>query len=70
VVLAVARSRTLHGGVDQKRETIPVLQNCLVPFVDGIDGRYRVRRKEPEGRVQTHPARRVSGGGDAGVWMR
>jgi hypothetical protein len=61
---------TPDGGVDQKCETIPVLQNCSVLVVDGIDGRYRVRRKEPEGRVQTHPARLVSGRGDAGVWMR
>jgi hypothetical protein len=70
LVTVVVRTRTLHGGVDQKRETTPVLQNCSVLAVDGIDGRYRVRRKEPEGRVQTHPARRISGGGDAGVWMR
>jgi hypothetical protein len=69
-VMVAVRTRTLHGGVDQKRETTPVLQNCSVLAVDGIDGRYRVRRKEPEGRVQTHQARRVSGGGDAGVWMR
>jgi hypothetical protein len=61
---------TPDGGVDQKGETIPVLQNCSVLVVDGIDGRFRVRRKEPEGRVQTHPARLVSGRGDAGVWMR
>ena len=57
---------TPDDGVDQKCETIPVLQNCSVLVVDGIDGRYRVRRKEPEGRVQTHPARLVSGRGDAG----
>jgi len=61
---------TPDGGVDQKCETIPVLQNCSVLVVDGIDGRYRVRRKEPEGRVQTHPVRLVSGRGDAEVWMR
>ena len=70
LLMVAVRTRTLHGGVDQKRETTPVLQNCSVLAVDGIDGRYRVRRKEPEGRVQTHQARRVSGGGDAGVWMR
>jgi hypothetical protein len=69
-MMVAVRTRTLHGGVDQKRETTPVLQNCSVLAVDGIDVRYRVRRKEPEGRVQTHQARRVSGGGDAGVWMR
>jgi 2-polyprenyl-6-methoxyphenol hydroxylase-like FAD-dependent oxidoreductase len=69
-LMVAVRTRTLHGGVDQKRETTPVLQNCSVLAVDGIDVRYRVRRKEPEGRVQTHQARRVSGGGDAGVWMR
>jgi len=61
---------TPDDGVDQKCETIPILQNCSVLVVDVIDGRYRVRRKEPEGRVQTHPARLVSGRGDAGVWMR
>src|SRR5260370_42195966 len=46
---------TPDDGVDQKCETIPILQNCSVLVVDVIDGRYRVRRKEPEGRVQTHP---------------
>lgn len=61
---------TPDGGVDQKCETIPVLQGSPVLVVDGIDGRYRVRRKEPEGRVQTHPTRLVSGRGDAGVRMR
>ncbi|MCI0152396.1 hypothetical protein KNO81_42135, partial [Paraburkholderia sediminicola] len=61
---------TPDGGVDQKCETIPVLQGSPVLVVDGIDGRYRVRRKEPEGRVQTHPMRLVSGRGDAGVRMR
>jgi hypothetical protein len=50
-VTAAVKTRTLHGGVDQKRETIPALQNCLVSAVDGIDRRYWVRRKEPEGRV-------------------
>src|SRR5258706_14424365 len=46
------------------------LQNGFVMAGAGTDGRYRMRRKEPEGRVQTHPARLVSGGGDAVVWMR
>jgi hypothetical protein len=33
-------------------------------------GGYRVRRKEPEGRVQTHPVQLTSEWGDAGVGMR
>ncbi|BFG79942.1 hypothetical protein PTKU46_79760 [Paraburkholderia terrae] len=49
------------------------LQCGFVMAGSGTDGRYRVRRKEPEGRVLTHPTRLVSRGGfliDAAIWCR